>query len=181
MYDYLSLHNLLFSLELIIVLFPSFPSFFDWFLMNLPQIYPKLLNTFAHISICFLFNVLSFKEIFSQSLLACSVLDWLIFGLPALILGSPRHSFPQGFIWSSLLGWIPEVINPVLSSFYFYLLPCFAIVHSQQFCEKGYVGGKFLETFHVWKGKYLVHIDIASLAGYEILVGKLPPPSVLKA
>lgn len=37
------------------------------------------------------------------------------------------------------------------------------------------MGGKFLETFHVWKRKYLVHIDIASLAGYQILVGNLPP------
>lgn len=123
MYDYLSLHNLLFSLELIIVSFHSFPSFFDWFLMNLPQIYPKLLNTFEHISICFLLMFYHLKKSFPRAFLP--VLFWIVnLWASCPYLGVSPSFFPQGFIWSSLLGWIPEVINPVLS-FLFLFTPLF--------------------------------------------------------
>lgn len=96
-------YNLLFSLEVIIVL--VFVCFFLFFLLSLigwlvfneliTNLSPASQDIQTHQYFLFVFNVFYlFEEISSWSLLACSLLGWFIFGLPALILGSPPRSLP---------------------------------------------------------------------------------------
>lgn len=115
---------------------------FDWFLNNIPKFILSFSIHSNTLVFCCFFMLYHLKKSFPGVFLL--VLFQL--GLPALTLGFLLVVF-QGFPLSFLLGWILDVINPLLSSHLVYsrvLLECIL-----QQSEKVFMGGKLLETFHM--------------------------------